>query len=99
MLALFRRLVHLQRKLPALALGSYRPLDAGDGPVLAYLREHEGKRVLVALNFGPERRALDLSGQGAEAEALCSTHLDRTGSLDLGRLELRPGEGIVASLP
>jgi alpha-glucosidase len=95
MLALFRRLIELRRELPALTIGSYRQLDAGDGSVLAYLREHGKHRVLVVLNFGAERRVLDLSGAADEGEVLCSTHLDRTGHLDLEKLDLRSDEGIL----
>ena len=99
MLALCRRLLGLRRELPALAVGSYRPLDTGDDQVRAYLREHAGLRVLVVLNFGAERRALDLSqGAGDEGEVLCSTHQDRSGRLGLAELDLRPDEGVLVSL-
>ena len=95
MLALFRRLVALRRKLPALAIGSYRPLNTGNSSVLAYLREHGGQRVLVVLNFGPEDQVLDLSETGDEGEVLCSTFLDRNGHLDLAELKLRLYEGLL----
>jgi alpha-glucosidase len=42
MLSLFRRLTGLRRELPALAVGSYAPLDVGGEDVFAYLREHGG---------------------------------------------------------
>ncbi len=98
MLALFRRLIGLRRELPALTVGSYRPLDTGDGSVQAYLREHGEQRVLVVLNFAAERRVLDLSGAGDEGEMLCSTYLDQIGHLDLGEIGVRPDEGIMVSL-
>jgi alpha-glucosidase len=98
MLALFRRLIELRRDLPALAIGSYRQLDTGDGSVLAYLREHGEHRVLVVLNFGAERKVLDLSGVSDEGEVLCSTHLDRIGRFDLNVLDLRSDEGILVTL-
>ena len=98
MLALVRRLIELRRELPALTIGSYRPLDTGDDSVLAYLREHGEHRVLVVLNFGAERRVLDLSGAGDEGEVLCSTHLDRICYFDLKKLELRSHESILVSL-
>ena len=97
-LALFRRLVSLRRKLPALTVGSYRPLDTGDATVQAYLREYEEQRVLVVHNFTAERRTLDLSGADSEGEVLCSTYLDRTGHLDLKALGVRPDEGILVAL-
>ena len=98
MLALYRRLLGLRRDLPALTVGSYRPLDAGDPSARAYLREHAEHRVLAVLNFGAEQRTLDLSGAGDTGEVLCSTHPDRTGRLDLAVLDLRPDEGMLVSL-
>jgi alpha-glucosidase len=98
MLALFRRLIALRRELPALTVGSYRAFDTGDGSVQAYLREHGKQRVLVVLNFGPERRVVGLSGASGEGEVLCSTHLDRMGRVSLKELRVRPYEGIVVSL-
>lgn len=97
MLALFRRLVSLRKDIPALKTGSYRTLEAGDDSVLAYLREDGDHRVLVAINFGSEPAALNLSEAAKEGELLCSTHLDRESDLDLAEIKLRPHEGIVAS--
>ncbi len=50
---LHRRLIAARRNSPALMLGAYRPLAAG-GSLMLYLRERDGERVLVALNFGGE---------------------------------------------
>ena len=36
MLSLVRRLLRLRRELPALTLGDYRPLEAGNDQVIAY---------------------------------------------------------------
>jgi hypothetical protein len=66
--------------------------------VQAYLREHGEQRVLVVLNFGPERRVVGLSRASGEGEVLCSTHLDRVGRVSLKELRVRPDEGIVVSL-
>lgn len=97
-LFLFRRLISLRRKLPTLTIGTYHPLDVGNTPVLAFLREHEEQRVLVVLNFAAERRMLDLSGVGDKGEVLCSTRLDLYGHLDLGEIDLRPNEGLLVAL-
>lgn len=50
MLALYRRLLALRRAHPALAVGSFRLLDAPAG-VLAYERRHEGAVLHVLLNL------------------------------------------------
>ncbi len=97
-LALFKRPTGLRRELKALATGSYRSLDTKNEPVFAYLREHEGERALVALNFGSSPEEVDLSEAGTEGELLCSTLMDREGGLDPKQLALRPGEGVVVRL-
>ena len=51
MLNLHRRLLALRRSEPALALGSYDPVEA-TGDVLAYARETDGRRLLIVLNLG-----------------------------------------------
>ncbi len=98
MLTLFRCLAYLRRKLPALSIGSYRPLDTGSSSVLAYLREYEGNQVLVALNFSAAQRVLNLTDTGKRGEVLCSTLPPRTGDVTLNKIELRSEEGIVVSL-
>ncbi len=98
-LALFERLTELRHELRSLATGSYRSLDTRTEPVFAYLREYEGERVLVALNFGSSPEEVDLSEAGTEGELLCSTLMDREGGVDPKRLALRPGEGVVVRLP
>ena len=45
-----RAFLHWRKSLPALVLGSIRFLDAPDA-VLAFVREHEGQRILVAFNL------------------------------------------------
>jgi alpha-glucosidase len=50
-LHLYRRLIELRRREPALHVGSYTPVPAG-GDLLAFIREHEGRRFLMVLNLG-----------------------------------------------
>ena len=97
MLALHRRLIALRRREPALSAGSYAPIFAG-GDLLAYEREHEGRRFLVALNLGPELRDLDLADRDLSGRISVSTHLDREGEEIRGGLRLRPDEGAVIEL-
>ncbi len=98
MLALYRRLVDLRRATPALSIGSQRTLDAGHDDVFAYLREHEGTRVLVALNLGEDARTLDLDLVAGEGTTLLSTAPARAGGVDLTRLVLDANEGLVVRL-
>jgi alpha-glucosidase len=94
MLALHRRLLALRRAEPALSLGSWAPVDA-EGDVLAYVREHEGSRFLIALNLGAEPAALAFDGAG---EVVLSTHVERKDDFARGLVEVRGDEGVVVRL-
>jgi len=59
LLTLYRRLLSVRRDEPALTVGSYIALHT-NGEVLAYRREHQGRRILVALNFGDQPAAIEL---------------------------------------
>ena len=94
MLALHQRLIALRRAEPALSVGSWEPVDA-DGDVLAYGRQHEGSRFLVALNLGSSPASLAYDGDG---EVVLSTDVDRTTIPVRGRIDLRGDEGVVVRL-
>ena len=96
-LDLYRRLLALRRAEPALSVGSYTPLHARHD-VLAYVREHEGRRVLVALNLGHHSRTVALP-EVAGGEVLLSTDPNRAdGTLGVS-VALAGDEGLVAALP
>ncbi|WP_076999007.1 alpha-amylase family glycosyl hydrolase [Variovorax sp. KK3] len=98
MLTLYRRLIALRRREPALHEGSYAPLAAGP-EVLAYARAHGARRLVVLLNFGATPAPIPSQLLGVDAELLASTHADGEASLHEGRM-LRPLEGLVfASAP
>jgi alpha-glucosidase len=94
-LSLFRRLVRLRREHPALTGGSYEEFETGEAPVVAYLREHEGRRILVALNFGDREERLEIP---VGAKLLSSTDPERRALDDSKVLELGPCEGAVLAL-
>jgi alpha-glucosidase len=96
MLSHVRRLLVLRKKISALTLGAFRPLEAGNDSVIAYLRESDESRVLVVLNFGPDSTR---TGFATGGEILCSTHPDRAdGRINPSELELSPYEGVVVAL-
>ena len=94
MLTLHRRLLRLRRAAPALVTGAYQPVEA-DGDVLAYLREGDGHRYLVALNLGPDPARLAVPGPAPGGRVLVSTRPGRDGEAAGGVLELRGDEGVV----
>jgi alpha-glucosidase len=92
MLSLYRALLALRRGEEALVTGQWEPIAAGD-QVLAYVRRHGSRAVMVALNMSGKASELAIAGP---ANVLLSTHLDRAGRE--GRsdvLRLRPHEGCI----
>ena len=95
-LMLYRRLIQLRRKHPALSVGSYKQVTA-EGDVLAYERQHGSERVLVALNLGNEPHTLSLPA-GTRGHAMLSTLPDRSQETIGAQLILRADEGLMIAL-
>ncbi|SHN55575.1 alpha-glucosidase [Geodermatophilus obscurus] len=90
-LSLVRRLAALRAGSPTLQTGRQRMVDAAPG-VLAWLREDDDDRLLAAVNFTAEPRALPVDG---EATLLVSTDPGRPP----GRTgELGPDEAVLLRL-
>jgi alpha-glucosidase len=97
-LEMYRRLLSLRRSTPALQRGSQVLLDVGDGNVLAYLREADGRSVAVLLNFGT-RSASAVLPHATPAQAwrvAFSTHDRRAGDALEGAVNLAPLEALIA---
>lgn len=96
--AFYRALIALRRRTSALRTGGYRGIAAPDG-VFAYLRQLEGERVLVALNFWGKARRLEGRGLPPRGDLLISTNPGRgTGEVGMRGLALGPDEGVVVRL-
>lgn len=97
LLAWYRKLLALRRANPALREGSYRAIEAPHA-VFAYLRETEGQRIVVALNFSARRRAVRLPEPGGSGgwRCLLSTHAE-AGTQAQGEIPLAPHEATVFS--
>ena len=95
LLTLYRRLLSLRRDEPALSVGSYAPLPPS-GDVLVYRREHQGRRILVALNFGDQPAALDVP-DAAGGEILLSTDPHRAAGEQADPVTLAATEGVLLS--
>jgi alpha-glucosidase len=97
LLSLYRRLIELRRAEPALTVGDYAALPAGDD-LVAYMRKAGRRRLLIMLNFGARPRKFDLNELEAQAVLLLSTHLDREQEKLGAELRLRPDEGVIVEL-
>ncbi|MBZ0317079.1 MAG: alpha-glucosidase C-terminal domain-containing protein [Anaerolineae bacterium] len=97
MLALTSRLLALRRATPALHVGSYKTVHQSNEHCLAYIREYEGERWLIALNFSDAAQTLNLP-ISQSGQIVLSTGLDREESVNLGSLHLRANEGCLIKL-
>jgi alpha-glucosidase len=97
MLSLTQALLGLRRSTPALSRGSYQPLGTASPDRFVFLREHDGVRCLVALNFSDSGQTVAAPQLGSGSIVL-STHLDRRGEVRVALLELRPNEGCIVRL-
>jgi glycosidase len=70
MYQLYRRLIDLRRNRGALLFGRYERVLA-DGDLLAFTRELEGERILVALNFGDKPIAAGLAAMNGPGGCSC----------------------------
>jgi len=94
---LHRRLIALRRHHPALHAGSYRPL-AAEGDLLVFVRETDGERIFVALNFGAQPAAVKLPSDNKEGRLLLSSFCDRADQRVTSAIDLRGNEGVVIEL-
>jgi len=94
MLSLYRRLIAFRRENDALNLGRYASVEA-DSCVLAYLRETENDRYLIALNLGPEPAVLETPGQ---CRIVISTEGKAEGEIVEEKLHLQGNEGVLAEM-
>jgi glycosidase len=94
LLSLYRSLLALRRRSPALQSGDYRPVTAPNS-VFAYSRRHHNEELIVALNFGEDPQVVGVpSGSSLQlATAPSSTGLEADG------LHLGGNSGAVISVP
>jgi alpha-glucosidase len=96
LLTLHHRLIALRRATPALAVGSYQAVQA-DGDLLAYIREADGQRYLVALNLDDQPQYFAPATPIAGTIVL-ATGLARAAEPVRDALDLRGNEGVVIAL-
>lgn len=97
LLSLYRRLIALRRKEPALSIGSYRPL-VSDGDLLAYVREADtGNRFLMVLNLGPRPGLLSIEALGT-GQVVIATESRRESERVSQRLVLTGDDALVVRL-
>jgi alpha-glucosidase len=94
---LYRRLIALRRGHRALVIGAYRPIVA-PGDLLLYVREAEGDRLLVVLNFSDDARAVAFPQRKLSGNILVSSLGDRDQEVVDGSIDLRGNEGLIIAV-
>jgi alpha-glucosidase len=94
-LSLYKALIGLRRRTPALIIGDHEPITA-ENDLLIYRRRKDSS-VMVVLNFAADPVSVDTQSIGLRGEILLSTFMDRAGERISGVLDLRGNEGVVAS--
>jgi alpha-glucosidase len=93
---LYRRLLSLRKKIPALSIGSYKPRFV-DEDLLVYLRELGDTTLLIVLNLTSRPQVLSFEA-GTFGKVLLSTEADREGEELADIIALRGDEGLVIEL-
>jgi oligo-1,6-glucosidase len=88
----FRKLVQLRKKEPTLIYGSYTLLDEDNENVYAYLRELNGRKIVVLLNFTSQEALFSIPIAVEGAKILLSNYPNNT----IESYYLRPFEAIIA---
>jgi alpha-glucosidase len=104
MLTLYRRLIELRRKEPALAVGNFKASRC-EGDLLTYRRSLPYSRpFFIALNLGVEPATLagncdpEHGTTAVHGTIALSTGLDREGERVHGSVRLNGGEGVIIAL-
>lgn len=96
-LNLYRELLALRKRTPALEVGSYMTMNPPAENCFLYKRELDDDAYLIALNFSGEEQTLSVDSLGL-GTCLLSTYMDKKGELDLSSLDLRSHEGLIIKL-
>ncbi len=97
LLSLYRQLIALRRNETVLQIGRYHPRGVA-GNILAYEREHDGRRLLVVLNLGSHPSTWSPTDAPPVGRILLSTNPSRPDSHVAGRVDLAADEGVVIAL-
>lgn len=91
----YKQLIQLRRTQPTLHHGSIAFLDDLPDELLGYLREVDGERLLVLINFGKQSCSVDISSLSSPYQLLLSSAFDPH---DGETLTLQPHESVLLKL-
>ena len=91
----FRTLVQLRKKEPVLVYGNYMLLDRENPNVFAYIRELEGKKILILLNFSDKKSSFNIGIPITKSKIILDNY---TSTKNLKKNILRPYEAAIIEL-
>lgn len=97
-LRLYQELIYLRNHSLTITVGAYHSIETNNPHVFGYMREYEGRRILVLLNFSEYPQTIKTEFEVGILDI--TTRLDRSGqTVKLDRPILGPNEGWVVRLP
>lgn len=95
-LTLYKQLIELRRKEPALSIGDYIPVPA-TGDVLAYSRKHLETNLLIVLNLGNQEQAFKPEHFILKGDVILATYPNSKEQL-ADAVTLKANEGLIIRL-
>ncbi|GAC1369688.1 MAG: alpha-amylase family glycosyl hydrolase [Candidatus Saccharimonadales bacterium] len=97
-LRLYQELIYLRNHSHTIMVGEYHSIILDNPLIFGYMREYEGRRILVLLNFTDQVQEFDTGFE--KGKLMITTKLDRSGeAVKLNHVTLEPNEGWVVRLP
>ncbi len=93
----YKKLISLRRNSPVLIKGKYIAINEEDANVLAYMREHLGKRILVALNMSSKIQTVSYD-VGSTGKTLISSTRSTPTNVDLKEIRLEPYQSFIGEV-
>jgi alpha-glucosidase len=93
----YKKIIRLRRNTPALLKGKYIPINEDDANILAYIREYEGQRILVAINMSDQSLTTKFD-IGSTAKTLLSSESATQQIVKLTDLKLGPYQSFVGEV-
>ena len=91
----YRKLVNVRKASPVLLYGKYTLLDKENPNIFSYIRELDGKKILVLLNFTEKEAAYNLGFPTDKSKIILSNY---TKSKSMKINTLRPYEAVILEL-
>ncbi|MGD7025286.1 glycoside hydrolase family 13 protein [Rossellomorea vietnamensis] len=92
----YKKLIELRKENPIMVYGSYDLLMPDHDKIYAYVREYEGVKMIVMLNFSEDTPVFELPAElQVGSKELFIGNYDVDGEEDISQVELRPYEARV----